>query len=98
LFVVFSVIPYFLLPGVIVNTMLIMYREVLAQEKKLRQFCIGVLELRKENMKKDNDRTIDNIISPAQNAENAGLRGGGTRRWLSKSEHGRIVISRHFMW
>ena len=42
LFGVFSAGPYFVLPGVIVTTMLIMYREVLAQEKKLAQFGAGI--------------------------------------------------------
>ena len=45
-----------------------MYREVLAQEKKLKQFGIGALELRKKN-KKHNCGKNDNIISPAHNAE-----------------------------
>lgn len=58
--VVFAfVIPYFVLPGVIVTTMVIMYCRVLAQEKKVRKYGIGALELRKKNKKKDNDRRND---------------------------------------
>ncbi len=42
-FGVFSSGPYFVLSGVIMTTMLIMYRAVLAQEKNLAQFGVGAL-------------------------------------------------------
>ncbi len=51
LFGTFSAGPYFVLPGVIVTTMLIMYREVLAQEKKLAKFGAAALKLRRKKKK-----------------------------------------------
>lgn len=48
LFYVFSVGPYLILPCVIFTTMLMMYRAVLGQEKKLQQFGVGALKIRSQ--------------------------------------------------
>jgi len=55
LFIVFSAGPYMILPCVIFSTMTIMYRAVLAQEKKLQRFGVGALALRVKNRNKNSN-------------------------------------------
>ncbi len=49
IFIVFSAVPYIILPFVIASTMLIMFRKAKMDERKMKKFGIGSLSLKKNS-------------------------------------------------
>jgi hypothetical protein len=102
LFLIFSAVPYFIFPCVIVLTMGGMYRRIKVQEKKLQSFGVGALSLRNttsvrkpkgtDESKEDVPHTTPTITSSSRPSRRGVMAKAKSNKSMAK--HSRAIMNR----